>query len=207
MSDTMIRGFDISENNAVPDLGYVPDTLFAAAVEAGCKFVYVRASWGNGHVDTCFKDSVDKAHAHGLLVGAYHYDYGLTPLDAAEQAKRCADLIDDAGVLLELPVFYDMEDADGWKRRHGFDDSRENVTDMCQAWLDNIGLNSGVYASYSWLESLIDWQSLGCPIWNAEWGDSDDLGGYVWQDTDHLQIDNHNVDGDWMYDGSLFQDE
>ena len=106
----MIRGFDISENNA-DETGLVPEDLFDEAANAGCKFVYVRASWGNGHEDTCFRDSVEKAHARGFKVGAYHYDYGLTPDDAARQAQQCADIIDRAGVMLELPVFYDMEDA------------------------------------------------------------------------------------------------
>ena len=77
---------------------------------------------------------------------------------------------------------------------------------MCQAWLDSIGLNSGVYASYSWLQNRIDWRGLGCPVWNAEWGDSDDLGGYVWQDTEQFWLGSHSVDGDWMYDESVFQD-
>lgn len=201
----MIRGFDISENNA-DEFGTVPEDLFQDAADAGCKFVYVRASYGNGHEDECFKDSVEKAHAHGLLVGAYHYDYGLIPDDAARQAQKCADIIDRAGVLLELPVFYDMEDADKWKLNHGFDFHRANVTAMCQAWLDNIGLSSGVYASYSWLQNRIDWQGLGCSVWNAEWGDADDLGGYVWQDTEQLWLGNHAVDGDWMYDEEPFKD-
>ena len=202
----MIRGFDISENNASGETGLVPEEIFDEAVKAGCRFVYVRSSWGNGHEDSCFKDNVDKAHARGLLVGAYHYDYGLTPDDAARQARQCADIIDRAGVLLELPVFYDMEDTDKWKQNHGFDFNPSNVTAMCAAWLENIGLNTGIYASYSWLENRIDWQRLGCAVWNAQWGDSDDLGGFVWQDTDHMWLGNHAVDGDYMYDESLFQD-
>ena len=201
----MIRGFDISENNA-DETGRVPEDLFDAAANAGCKFVYVRASWGNGHEDSCFRDSVEKALARGFKVGAYHYDYGLTPDDAARQAQQCAGIIDRAGVLLELPVFYDMEDADKWKMNHGFDFNPSNVTAMCQAWLDSIGLNSGVYASYSWLQNRIDWRGLGCPVWNAEWGDADDLGGYVWQDTEQLWLGNHAVDGDWMYDEEPFKD-
>ena len=200
----MIRGFDISENNASSALGCVPPDIFDEAVKAGCKFVYVRASWGDGHEDSCFKSSVEMAHEHGLLVGAYHYDYGLTPADASRQAEQCRDIIERSGVLLELPVFYDMEDADHWKERNGFNHSRENVTAMCQAWLNSIGLNSGVYASYSWLDGRIDWQGLGCAVWNAQWGESDDLGGFVWQDTDHLWLGNHQVDGDWMYDESIF---
>ena len=45
----MIRGFDISENNASGETGLVPEEIFDEAVKAGCRFVYVRASWGNGH--------------------------------------------------------------------------------------------------------------------------------------------------------------
>lgn len=200
----MIRGFDISENNASSALGCVPPDIFDEAVKAGCKFVYVRASWGDGHEDSCFRTSVQMAHEHGLLVGAYHYDYGLTQDDASRQAEQCRDIIERSGVLLELPVFYDMEDADHWKERNGFNHSRENVTAMCQAWLNSIGLNSGVYASYSWLQDRINWRELGCPVWNAEWGDIDDLQGYVWQDTDQMWLGNHQVDGDWMYDESIF---
>jgi len=200
----MIKGFDISEQNVPPDCDHIPDSVFQAAVDAGCKFVYVRASWGNGHEDKEFRYNVDKAHEYGLLVGAYHYDYGLHPSDAARQAQKCRAIIEDAGVLLELPVFYDLEDADGWKRSNGFDFSRENCTAMCKAWLENIGLNSGVYASYSWLCNLIDWKSLECPVWNAQWDDNDDLGGYVWQNTNEMWLGTHAFDGDYMYDESVF---
>lgn len=200
----MIRGFDISEQNVPPDFDHVPDEVFRAAVDVGCKFVYVRASWGMGHEDEQFRYNVARAHAFGLKVGAYHYDYGLNAEDAAEQAKLCRKIIEDAGVLLELPVFYDMEDADRWKARHMFDFTAENITSMCRAWLDNINLNSGVYASYSWLTNYIDWQSLNCPIWNAQWDESDDLGGFVWQDTDQFWLSSYAFDGDYMYDESLF---
>ena len=100
---------------------------------------------------------------------------------------------------MELPVFYDMEDADCYKRNHGFDDSAENVTAICKAFLDNIGLNTGVYASLDWLENKINWQDLGCAVWNAQWGASDDLKGYMWQYTDSLVIDGRNFDGNILY--------
>ena len=45
----MIRGFDISENNASGETGLLPEEIFDEAVKAGCRFVYVRSSWGNGH--------------------------------------------------------------------------------------------------------------------------------------------------------------
>ena len=94
----------------------------------------------------------------------------MLPTPAAQEAVFCKDIIANSGVLLELPVFFDIEDADNYKKRHGFIFSRKNVTNICKAFLDNIKpLNAGVYASFSWLEDFIDWQSLDCPIWNAQW--------------------------------------
>jgi GH25 family lysozyme M1 (1,4-beta-N-acetylmuramidase) len=148
---------------------------------------------------------VDEAHAHGMLVGAYHYDYSLSVEDARANAQNCRAAIDAAGVLLELPVFYDMEDADGWKAQHGFEADPTLVTEMCRAFGEELGLKWGVYASYGWLSDIIDWQSLGCSIWNAEWGPEDDISGYVWQWTDDYA--GYGIDGDYMYDDALFGGE
>ena len=97
---------------------------------------------------------------------------------------------------MELPVFYDMEDADKYKEEHGMP---TNITEICKAFLDNVGLNCGVYASDSWLAGTIDWQSLGCPVWNAQWGSNDDIRGYMWQYTDSLNIGGNIFDGDILY--------
>ncbi len=190
----MILGIDVSENNS-----YIPwDELEAE----GVKFCYVRCSYGKHGRDENFKANVDAAHAHGMLVGAYHYDYSLSLEDARANAENCRAAIDEAGVLLELPVFYDMEDADGWKENHGFIPDSGLVTSMCSVFGETVGLNWGVYASYSWLSDVIDWKGLGCPIWNAEWGPHDDIQGYVWQWTDNYN--GYNIDGNYMYDENLF---
>ena len=109
----MIRGFDVSETS-----GFLDDVFWQSAVDQGMKFVYVRCSWGNGHEDSQFRYNVQKAHEYGLKVGAYHYDYSLQPGQTAAHARKCAQIIADAGVLLELPVFFDLEDADLWKQRN-----------------------------------------------------------------------------------------
>lgn len=191
----MIKGIDVSENN-----GQIPwDALQAE----GVRFCYVRASYGKTGRDSMFAENVRQAHAHGMLVGAYHYDYSTCVDDAIENAKNCRAAIDESGELLELPVFYDLEDADGWKERHGFVATKELCTSMCMAFGETLGLNWGVYASYSWFADYIDWRALGCPIWNAEWGPSDDIQGYVWQWTDNYN--GYSIDGDYMYDERLFQ--
>lgn len=197
----MAKGFDVSENN-----GYVD---FEQAANEGYEFVIVRSSYGKSGKDENFLDNVNRAHAAGLKVGAYHYSYALTPDDALQEAQNCREVIDSAGVLLELPVFFDMEDADGYKARHGFDFSAGNITEICRVFLENIGLNCGVYASESWLDNYIDWQELGCSVWNASWyseqtepnpdDNVDGIKGYMWQYTDKAYIAGKYLDADWIY--------
>lgn len=197
----MAKGFDVSENN-----GYVD---FEQAANEGYEFVIVRSSYGKSGKDENFLDNVNRAHAAGLKVGAYHYSYALNPDDALQEAQNCREVIDSAGVLLELPVFFDMEDADGYKARHGFDFSAGNITEICRVFLENIGLNCGVYASESWLDNYIDWQGLGCSVWNASWyseqtepnpdDNVDGIKGYMWQYTDKAYIAGKYLDADWIY--------
>lgn len=197
----MRYGIDVSENNGEIDWDDVK--------EAGVQFAIVRSSYGKSSRDEMFLENVNGAHSVGLQVGAYHYGYGLTTADAMQEAINCKNAIEEAGVLLELPVWYDMEDADGYKKRHSFDFSRRHITSMCHAFLDVIKpLDCGIYASYSWLESWIDWKSLGCAVWNAEWvggydpdpdTDKDDLKGYMWQYTDKKDIGGKIFDGNILY--------
>lgn len=187
----MMKGIDVSENNGNID--------WQAIADAGIEFVMVRSSYGRHGQDSNFAANVAGAHAVGLKVGAYHYSYALTPEEAIEEAQNCRNVIDAAGCLLELPIMFDMEDADGYKARHGFDFSADNITAICRAFCDNIGLDHCVYASYSWLTNYIDWQSLGCAICNAQWGDTDDIKGYMWQHTDSLIIAGKQFDGDIIY--------
>ena len=188
----MVYGVDVSCNNGVVD--------WQAVADAGMKFAIVRSSYGRNSRDENFLRNVEGAHAVGLKCGAYHYSYALTPEQARREAQNCKNAIDEAGVLLELPVWFDMEDADGYKRKYGFDFSSENITEICRTFLEEIKpLDCGVYASLSWLENYIDWQGLGCAVWNAEWGKRDDLQGYMWQYTDSLNIGGKVFDGNILY--------
>lgn len=172
-----------------------------AVKSAGFDFAICRTGYGKGGYDESFIHNVNGAHAAGLICGAYHYSYALTPADAIIEAQFCKRIIEEAGIFLELPVWFDMEDADNFKRKHGFCFSRRNVTDICRAFLDAIKpLDCGVYASYSWLEQVIDWSDLGCAIWNAQWSAHDFLQGYMWQYTDRLFINGNQFDANIIYD-------
>jgi len=159
----MTYGVDVSENNGRVD--------WQAVADAGQKFAIVRSSYGRYSKDEDFLRNVDGAHSAGLQCGAYHYSYALNPEQARQEARSCKQIIEEAGVLLELPVFFDMEDADGYKSKHGFDFSGENVTAICKAFLEEI--------------KPLDWQ--------------DDLKGYMWQYTDSLNIGGKQFDGNILY--------
>lgn len=125
--------------------------------------------------------------------------YGKSGID--DSFQRNVNAAHEAGCLLELPVFFDLEDGDGYKQRHGFVYSKRHVTNICRAWLEAIKpLNSGIYTGLYWLRDWVDWQSLGCPIWNAQWNKTDDFKGYMWQFTDALCIDGKIFDGNILYD-------
>lgn len=199
-------GIDCSENN-----GYID---WDAVKEAGVEFAIVRSSYGRNSIDEMFTHNVNEARVRGIKCGAYHYGYGLTPIQAIQEADNCRIAIENSGVLLELPVFYDMEDADGYKRNRGFDFSQENCTAICKAFIDNLGLNHGVYASESWFDNYIDWKFLGCPVWNASWANgtfydfesglvmsaTDGIKAYLWQFTDKFIINGKEFDANIMYD-------
>lgn len=188
-----MKGVDVSYFNGNID--------WQAVKNAHIKFAVCRCSYGKKHFDETFYKNVTGAHKAGLICGAYHYSYALTPKDAKQEAQYVKWLIDNTGLLLELPVFFDMEDADNYKHFYNFDFSKKNITVICKAFIDEIKpLNCGVYASYNWLENLIDWKSLKCPIWNAQWSNSDSFKGYLWQFTDRLEIGGKYFDGDFLYD-------
>ena len=187
----MKKGIDVSENNGTVD--------WQAAVLSGIEFAIIRCSMGQFESDALFAQNVALAHAAGLQVGAYHYSYAMDKEQSAQEAQNCKRAINDAGVLLELPVFYDMEDADGWKAQHNFSFNKNKITNMCQVFINDIGLDSGIYSSHFWLCNYIDWQVLQCTVWNAEWGNTDSVRGYMWQYTDKFKIGTNVFDGDILY--------
>ena len=191
-----MKGIDVSYHNGFID--------WQAVKNASMDFAICRTGYGKSGLDETFQRNVEEAHQAGLTVGAYHYSYALTQSDAVNEALFCKKIIDNAGINLELPVFFDMEDADGYKKRHGFNFSNRHVTNLCKAFIENIGLNCGVYASYSWLENYINWRKLAedynCPIWNAQWSNNDYLQGYMWQFTDSYKINDKTFDANIIYD-------
>lgn len=192
-----VRGIDVSEHNGLVD--------WQAVKNAGYKFAIVRCTYGKTGEDSMFRQNVLGAMAVGIKCGAYHYSYALDSYNAQIEAEHCERVISYAGVLLELPVFFDMEDADNYKLNHGFDFHRDTITNICESFITNVRLNCGLYASYSWLRDKIDVARLGnIPVWNAQWSNQDDYKGDFWQYTDSEIVNGNYYDANIVYDGDKY---
>ena len=188
------KGVDVSENN-----GHIN---WLALKEAGVDFAIVRLGYGNRHRDSRFYANVNGALDAGLAIGVYYYSYALDADAAEREAHFLVDTLKDCGLTMDkLPmgVWFDMEDADGYKRRYSVTDS-ETLTDMCIAFTSVCevrGYKCGVYASYDWLENRLDTEAfVGIPIWCAQWDeDCDWEETAIWQFTDAWEIDGQVFDG------------
>lgn len=149
------------------------------------QFVIIRAGFDITKDNQCDRH-VKECERLGIPYGFYWYSYALTANHARVEAEACYKVIKNYKP--KLGVWFDMEDADGWKRKHGFSFTRSNISAICNAFCDffaHKGYYIGIYASRSWLNLYID-----CPRydkWNAQWGsnngqvqvDSSDIGNLL----------------------------
>lgn len=195
----MARGIDVSENNG--------QVNWQAVKDAGIDFAIIRLGYGNKHLDGRFYENINSAIAAGLQIGVYYYSYALTVEAAKAEADFAIDILKDCGIdpeNLEMGVWFDMEDADGYKRENGMPDN-QTITDMCSAFVvecNKVGYSCGVYANLDWLENKIYTTQLAdyVPYWCAQWGSKCDWpNAKMWQYTDKLRIGGKYFDGNYYF--------
>lgn len=194
----MLKGIDVSENNGTVD--------WQAVAAAGMEFALIRLGWGNRHLDGSFADNVNGALAAGLKIGVYYYSYALNVEAAKTEAQFVHEILQSYGVNPELGIWFDMEDADGYKERHGMPDN-QTITAMCSAFICTLNeagyQHVGIYASYTWLTSVIETDQIAdyVPYWNAQWNSSNDFPrARMWQYTDSLNVNGQTFDGNEYYE-------
>lgn len=195
----MLRGIDVSENNGRVN--------WQEVAHSGVQFAIIRIGYGNGHLDGELYRNVNNALLHGLKIGVYFYSYALNTRSARKEAEFVIQTLIDCGLTpekLHMGVWYDMEDADGYKQRHGMPSTAE-LTAMCSAFvsaLNAAGYSCGIYASLDWLENKIATKQLAdyVPYWCAQWGSSCDWpNAKMWQYTDHFLISGREFDGNYYF--------
>ena len=191
-------GVDISSANGEVD--------FAALKAAGVEFVLIRCGYGNDDVsqdDGQFFENVRKAKAHGIPYGVYLYSYALSEADAYSEVRHALRLLGG----IDKPaygVWFDMEDADGYKASHGMP-SNHTLREICGIFcreVEKAGYYTGIYAALSWLENQLNSPSLAqYDKWVAQWNVSCDYRApfAIWQYTDKLVIGGTRFDGNWAY--------
>lgn len=156
--------------------------------DAGYDFVMIRCGYGSDLAvqdDTQFENNVKKCEAAGVPWGTYLYSYALNTADAKSEAKHVIRLL--KGKKPTLPVAFDMEDGDGYKKKNGMP-SNKTLVDICKTFLEEIqkaGYYPMLYASLSWLDNQLNDSSLltKYDVWVAQWNSTCDYkGSYgMWQ--------------------------
>lgn len=163
----MIKGVDVSQHNGMVD--------WKSVKRAGFTFAMVRIGYGKGHLDNNFYRNINGALDAGLKVGVYHYSYALTVADAKKEADFIISTLKQCGLTPEklIGVYYDMEDADGYKSKQGMP-SKQILTNICSIVINALwksGYTAGIYANNDWLDNHIDMRQLGgCALWLAQPG-------------------------------------
>lgn len=153
----VMKGIDVSGHNA-------DDTDFS-----DCDFVILRSNWWTT-TDEKFNMFADKLEELGIPYGVYCYDYCGDEATALEQAEYTYSLIKDRNV--QMGVWMDMEDADGWKQKNGLL-TKEHCSMVCKVFCDffkSKGYYTGVYSTKWWFENYCP---TDYPKWVANWGTND----------------------------------
>lgn len=163
---TAKKGVDISKHNGDIDI--------AKLKAAGYDFVMIRCGFGDdiaSQDDKLFEQNVKKCEEAGMPWGVYLYSYALTVEEAESEVAHTLRLL--KGKKPTLPVAFDMEDADGYKKKNGMPGNAELVK-ICRTYLEGIrdaGYYPILYASLSWINNKLNDDSLlnDFDIWLAQW--------------------------------------
>lgn len=179
------------------------------AVKQNIDFAIIRIGWGGDYSSQddpeAFRN-MSECERLGIPYGVYLYSYALNVENAASEAAHALRMI--KGQHLSLGVWFDMEDADHYKQKHGINvyANRQLITDICKTFCQRVkeaGYEVGIYASLDyWRNVIYSAQVEEYPIWLAQWGVSKpSLDCMIWQNSSKGQTPGikGNVDTDILY--------
>ena len=139
------------------------------------QFVIIRVGYGHFHLDEKFERNVNECKRLGIPFGVYHYSYALNEADAEAEARGVLNAIAKYKNDIKVGVWFDMEDADGYKKKHGFKFSNSTIAPICYKFckmIEDAGYYSGIYTSSSWLD-YVKGLNDRFDKWVANWGKND----------------------------------
>ena len=158
------RGIDISAHQGNIDLSKLKGQI---------DFVIIRVGYGaKGTIDNKFTRNANLCRDLGIPVGFYWYSYALDVEGAKKEAQAMINAIAPYKDIVKFGVWFDMEDADGYKKKNGMP-SNQTLRQMCAAFCEateNAGYYSGIYASESWFNNQLKGSEV-TPYdkWVAQW--------------------------------------
>ena len=166
------------------------------------QFVIIRVGYGHFHLDEKFERNVAECKRLGIPFGVYHYSYALNEAEAEAEAKGVLDAIEKYKNDIKVGVWFDMEDADGYKKKHGFKFSNETIAPICYKFckmIEDAGYYSGIYIASSWLD-YVKGLNDRFDKWVANWGSNN---GYQQTNTSKYgtiqQYTSKPLDKNFMY--------
>jgi len=203
----MILGVDLSNHNGELD--------FESLKNVGVEFAILRTGWGSdypGQQDEKLREYAGACNSYSIPFGFYHYSYALSVEDAKNEARHCLRLIEELGTRFELPIYIDMEDADGYKDNHGLNpyENGDILTDICVAFCEVIreaGYRAGVYSNPDYFYNVLAYKKLkNYSIWLAHWEVSQPDSNFpcdIWQYTSDFYVDDHRLDGNYLINENI----
>lgn len=194
-----LKGVDVS--------GHQGNIDWVAVKNSGIDFAILRCGYGenlSSQDDSCFVRNINECERLGIEYGVYLYSYALTENGAISEANHVLRLI--RGHEVPLGVWFDMEDADGYKQTKGMP-SDATLVDICKTFCDTIRANGygvGIYASYYWFVTSLNDSKLDVyDKWVAQWSSrcSYTKPYKMWQYTSTGTVNgiNGNVDMNYLY--------
>lgn len=185
-------GIDISKHQGDINLAALKDKV---------EFVIIRAGYSNS-IDPKFERNYNLCKELGIPVGTYWYSYALNADAAKKEANTFLNVL--KGKQFEYPVYLDMEDADGWKKKHGYNfDNSKAISEAFCSIVEGAGYYTGIYASKSWFDTYLKGLDR-YNKWIAHWSNvsyEDKSGVGMHQYTSKLNLNGYsgNLDGDYAH--------
>ena len=161
----VLTGVDVSDHQGTINWNAVKND--------GIDFAIIRCGYGKDDAsqdDKQFARNIAECERLNIPYGIYLYSYALDVEGAKSEAAHALRLI--KGHNPELGIWFDMEDADGYKARNGMPSNR-TLVDMCITFCDimkNNGYKTGVYANLNWLTTKLNDSRLDTyNKWVAQW--------------------------------------
>lgn len=129
----------------------------------GQRFVFVKATEGDGYQDPTFDDNWFGAKSAGLLRGAYHFFH--CNIDPKKQADNFINYVKSFKDNGELPHVLDLETHDNVKK--------EKIIPAVKTYLDRIEAAFGkkpiIYSGYFFLQDYLSEAGGGPPMWAKDY--------------------------------------